>query len=145
VLELEVPEHGADVFQMSCARFVVTEDLPRDDVHASNSIKVDTSGDVLNALAGNVVEWLASQVPEWSRHIGESARARCGEDPRPRARPRVTHEDREWFYGGPDNDACTRHRLYRDDGTEKFVFNGDFAFVAERPSDRETPGVEGET
>lgn len=46
-------------------------------------------------------------------------------DPRPRAR----HGGAEWFYGGPDNDACTRHRLYRDDGTEKFVFNGDFEFV----------------
>jgi len=33
-------------------------------------------------------------------------------------RPRVIYAGEEWFYGGPDNDACTSHRVYRldDDG-----------------------------
>lgn len=36
-------------------------------------------------------------------------------------RPVVTFNGEEWLYGGPDNDACTHHRLYRDDGREVVV------------------------
>ena len=48
-------------------------------------------------------------------------------DKETRRRPEVLYEGERWFYGGPDNDATTHHRLYKDDGTEKYVGSDEFA------------------
>lgn len=49
-----------------------------------------------------------------------------GPDKEAPRRPEVLHEGERWFYGGPDNDACTRHRLYKEDGTERFVASDEY-------------------
>jgi hypothetical protein len=117
---------------MGAARFreLVGTDPEHDDLERVNCTEAGTTG---HRMCGWCPEHAGPRFrcgclagEDDARRFASAAQA--ADERRPR-RPTARHARQLWFYGGPDNDACTRHRLYKDDGTETFVFNGDFEFV----------------
>ena len=76
--ELEVPEDSDDPYQLARVDWSVAE-TNMGVLTKSNSIKIDSGANLLNALAGDLIEFLAEQVPEWDRLIEESFQARVRE------------------------------------------------------------------